>query len=66
MVDVSDIDCKIEDEVILYPDIYEEANKIGTIPYELMTSLDMRLTRVYVKDGSIVHIDNYLGELYEN
>lgn len=66
MVDVSDIECEIEDEVIVYPDIYKEANKIGTIPYELMTSFDMRLTRVYIKDGSIVHIDNYLGELYEN
>lgn len=66
MVDVSNIDCEIEDEVVIYPDIYKEANKIGTIPYELMTSFDMRLTRVYIKDGKIVEVDNYLGELYEN
>lgn len=66
MVDVSDIECEIEDEVIVYPDIYKEANKIGTIPYELMTSFDMRLTRVYIKDEKVVKVDNYLGELYED
>lgn len=66
MVDVSNISCEIEDEVVIYPDIYKEANKIRTIPYELMTSFDMRLTRVYIKDGKIVEVDNYLGEMYEN
>lgn len=66
MVDVSDIDVSIGDLVEIYPNIYKEANKIGTIPYELMTALSLRVIRVYKKDGKIVKIDNYLGEIYED
>lgn len=48
MLDVDNIDCNIGDEVVVYPDIYEEANKIGTIVYELMTSVNKRVPRIYV------------------
>lgn len=66
MIDVSNIECKIGDEVEIYSDIYKEANKIDTITYELMTSFDMRLERVYKKDGKVVKVDDYIGEIYEN
>lgn len=66
MIDVTDIECKIGDEVELYSDIYKEANKINTIAYELMTSFDMRLVRLYKKDGEVIKVDDYIGEIYEN
>ena len=47
MIDISDIDCEIGDYVTLYPDIYKEAKKINTIPYELMTSISKRVPRIY-------------------
>lgn len=49
MVDVSNIDCKIGDKVIVYPDIYKEANKADTIVYELMTAVSKRVPRIYKK-----------------
>lgn len=66
MVDVSNIDVNIGDEVIFYDDIYIEANKIATIPYELMTALDMRIPRLYIKNDKVVEVDDYLGEIYED
>lgn len=66
MVDVTGLNVSIDDEVIIYPDIYSEAKKIDTIAYELMTSIDMRVARIYKKNGKIISVDNYLGELYEN
>ncbi|MDO5026406.1 MAG: alanine racemase [Tissierellia bacterium] len=66
MVDVSGIDVKIGDQVIIYDDIYDQAKKIGTIPYELMTAFNMRLGRIYKRNGKIIEIDDYLGEIYEN
>ncbi len=66
MVDVTGLNVSMDDEVTIYPDIYSEADKIDTIPYELMTSISMRVPRIYKKNGKIISIDNYLGELYEN
>lgn len=66
MVDVSTLDVNIDDEVILYPDIYKEAEKISTITYELMTSVSMRVPRVYIKNNSVVKIVDYLGISHEN
>lgn len=66
MVDVSDLDVKIDDEVIIYPDIYKEAEKISTITYELMTSVSMRVPRVYMKNNSVIKIVDYLGISNEN
>jgi alanine racemase len=53
MVDVSEIDCKAGDEAIIYgPDISlkELADRIGTIPYELLTNISTRVKRVYYLD----------------
>lgn len=53
MVDVSEINCKEGDEVILFgenPAIKEVAEKVGTIPYEILTSISARVKRVYYKE----------------
>ncbi len=53
MVDVSDIDCKAGDEAILYGEMIslkELADRIGTIPYELLTNISTRVKRVYYLD----------------
>ncbi|MDY3006882.1 alanine racemase [Anaerococcus porci] len=49
MVDITGLDCKVGDKVIVYSDIYEEANKVDTIVYELMTSVSTRVPRIYKK-----------------
>ncbi|MDU5503580.1 MAG: alanine racemase [Anaerococcus vaginalis] len=54
MIDVSNIECEIGDYVTLYPDIYKEAKKINTIPYELMTSISKRVPRIYKYNSKIV------------
>ncbi|MCQ2608194.1 MAG: bifunctional UDP-N-acetylmuramoyl-tripeptide:D-alanyl-D-alanine ligase/alanine racemase [Bacteroidales bacterium] len=52
MIDITDIpDVKLGDEVILFGKdlpITKMSDKIGTIPYEVMTSIARRVKRVYV------------------
>lgn len=52
MIDVTDIpDIQLGDEVILFGKdlpITKMAERIGTIPYEVMTSIDRRVKRIYV------------------
>ncbi|MCB9262083.1 MAG: bifunctional UDP-N-acetylmuramoyl-tripeptide:D-alanyl-D-alanine ligase/alanine racemase [Flavobacteriales bacterium] len=53
MCDVSEITCEEGDEVIVFgkkPTITELANKIGTIPYEILTSVSQRVKRVYSEE----------------
>lgn len=67
MVDVSEIsDVKIGDKVEIYRDIDEDAEKISTISYELMSNITTRVKRIYIKDGRIIAKRDYLGELYES
>ncbi|RYE19079.1 MAG: bifunctional UDP-N-acetylmuramoyl-tripeptide:D-alanyl-D-alanine ligase/alanine racemase, partial [Sphingobacteriales bacterium] len=50
MIDVSGIDVKEGDEVIVFNDkhrIEELAKQIGTIPYEILTNVSQRVKRVY-------------------
>lgn len=50
MIDVTDIDCKIGDEVEIFGEnnkIYTNAKASGTIPYELLTSVLPRVKRIY-------------------
>ena len=47
MLDVTEIEVAEEDDVIVYPDIKLAAQSIGTIPYELLTSISQRVKRVY-------------------
>lgn len=50
MIDVTDIACNEGDEVIVLGkeiDVTEVANKLGTIPYEILTGISQRVKRVY-------------------
>jgi alanine racemase len=53
MVDVSDVDVKAGDEAIIYGEqisLKDLADRIGTIPYELLTNISSRVKRVYYLD----------------
>jgi alanine racemase len=53
MVDVSLINCKEGDEVIVFGSkhpITQLAEALGTIPYEVLTNVSQRVKRVYLKD----------------
>ncbi|MFZ4862905.1 bifunctional UDP-N-acetylmuramoyl-tripeptide:D-alanyl-D-alanine ligase/alanine racemase [Sphingobacterium sp. Mn56C] len=47
MVDITDIDAKEGDEVVVFPDLQQAAKDIGTIPYELLTGISTRVKRIY-------------------
>lgn len=47
MVDISDIDCDLYDEVLIYGDLEEIAKNIGTISYELICTLNARVPVYY-------------------
>jgi len=52
MVDVSTIDCKEGDSVIIFgesPTVVEMAVALKTIPYEIMTSISQRVKRVFFR-----------------
>ncbi|MFH7016488.1 bifunctional UDP-N-acetylmuramoyl-tripeptide:D-alanyl-D-alanine ligase/alanine racemase [Flavobacterium sp. FlaQc-47] len=52
MVDVSHIDCKEGDSVIIFgenPTVIEMALALKTIPYEIMTSISQRVKRVFFR-----------------
>ncbi|WP_343696429.1 bifunctional UDP-N-acetylmuramoyl-tripeptide:D-alanyl-D-alanine ligase/alanine racemase [Flavobacterium sp.] len=52
MVDVSHIDCKEGDSVIIFgesPTVIEMAEALRTIPYEIMTSISQRVKRVFFR-----------------
>jgi alanine racemase len=54
MVDITGIEANEGDEVIIFGEsspIQEIANKIQTIPYEILTSVSERVKRVFVSDG---------------
>ena len=53
MIDVTDIDCKEGDSVVIFGDdlpVTELSDAIGTIPYEILTSVSSRVKRVYYQD----------------
>ena len=53
MVDVTDIPCKEGDEVTIFgnsPTIADVTEWLGTIPYEVLTSVSQRIKRVYYKE----------------
>lgn len=66
MVDVSGLDVKIGEKVEIYRDIDRDADLIGTISYELMTNISMRVKRIYIKNGEVIEARDYLGELNES
>lgn len=68
MIDVTGIeDVKVGDEVVLfghqgdgYISIDEIAKKLGTINYEVVCMISRRIPRVYVSNGEVVEVLNYL------
>ena len=52
MVDVTGVECKVGDTVTIFgedPTVSEIAGILGTIPYEIMTSVPRRIERVIVR-----------------
>ncbi len=50
MLDVSNIHCKVGDEVIVFgqePSLAKMSQQLGTIPYEILTGVSQRVKRVY-------------------
>lgn len=69
MVDITDVtgDVKAGDEVVLIGrqgqleiTAEEIADLIGTIPYEIVSIIGKRVPRVYIRNGSVVNVLNYL------
>lgn len=53
MVDVTHIDCKEGDSAIIFgrnPSVVEMAQVLGTIPYEILTSISQRVKRIFYKE----------------
>lgn len=53
MVDVTDTECKVGDSVEIFGDniaVMELADTLGTIPYEILTSVSERVKRVYYRE----------------
>jgi alanine racemase len=53
MVDISDIDCKEGTEVTIFgdnPTVSFMAKQLGTIPYEIMTSISQRVKRIFYRE----------------
>ncbi|UUC46059.1 bifunctional UDP-N-acetylmuramoyl-tripeptide:D-alanyl-D-alanine ligase/alanine racemase [Flavobacterium cerinum] len=53
MVDITGIDCKEGDTVIIFgeqPRVTEIAKTIGTIPYEILTGISQRVKRIFYKE----------------
>ncbi|MGN9163748.1 alanine racemase [Tissierellaceae bacterium HCP3S3_D8] len=68
MLDLTDIDdLKIGDRVVLfghgdesYPSVEEVAKTLGTVSYEIMCMMGRRLPRIYIKEGNISNVINYI------
>ncbi len=68
MIDITNVENpKIDDEVLIYGDRDtgactqdEIADILGTISYEVLTSLSRRLPRVYIKNNDIVEVVDFL------
>ncbi len=53
MVDITGVDAKEGDEVIIFDDnftVADMASVLGTIPYEVMTSISRRVKRIYFQE----------------
>lgn len=68
MIDVTGLDCKQGDVVTLFGEdqggsitIDEVAAYIGTINYEIVCMIDKRVPRVYMENGEVVKVKDYLS-----
>lgn len=70
MIDVTGIDVKMGDEVILFGrdgeteiSIDDIANHLGTINYEIVCMINRRVPRVYTKSGKVIKVVDYIMSL---
>lgn len=69
MVDVTGLDNVQEgDEAVVFggpgaDSLNDVANKVGSIPYEIMCGLALRVPRVYLREGRCVAIADYLKQM---
>jgi len=66
MIDVTNINVKPDDEVIIFGNDSDEsitvtslAKKTGTINYEIVCDINKRVPRAYLKNGEIIATENY-------
>jgi alanine racemase len=53
MVDISDIPCKEGDQAVIFgesPTVIEMAQKLETIPYEILTGISQRVKRIFYRE----------------
>ena len=53
MVNVTDIECKEGNEVIIFgknPTVNQIAQQLHTIPYEILTSISQRVKRIFYRE----------------
>ena len=53
MIDITGIDAGVGDSVVVFgnvPSIEDMAEKLETIPYEILTGISSRVKRVYIKE----------------
>ena len=53
MIDVTGLDVKIGDKVVLFNDkqgLSDIANLLGTIPYEVLSKISVRVRRLYYRE----------------
>ena len=68
MVDLNALeDVDMKDEVVLfgyekevYPSVEEIAKSLGTTNYEIICMISRRVPRVYVRNGKLDHIVDYI------
>lgn len=70
MIDVTGVDVKVGDEVILFGSddyftisINDIAEQLGTINYEIVCMINKRVPRVYKKNNEIVKVVDYIMEI---
>lgn len=69
MVDVTGLnDVKEGDEAVVFggpgaDSLNDVANKVGSIPYEIMCGLALRVPRVYLREGRCVVVADYLKQM---
>ena len=68
MVDATGLDVKVGDTAVLWgdgsggePDVEEVAGWLGTITHEVVCGVSRRVPRVYVKNGEVVGVRDYLN-----
>ena len=71
MIDITEVpEAKVKDEVLIFGEsdkgeisLYEVAENANTIVYEILTTVTMRIPRIYYRHGEVIKEVNYLTSL---